>query len=383
MGLTSADLEDGWNTVSVPMMSFKATGGTADLTKINYMRFFNQGALAAGDGLLVKLDNVRFEDRGDVYSFYPSKTDGEYVFKEKAHDHPSFYFTDGTAHIDYRFEIPESMVPYVKQVTFSGKFSSNFRLDVSQDCRQFKTVVSAPGLAEGSYTYDLTPYLDFNQSNVIFVRIKNSGTGGNGGRIYYDTLAGLSVTYTDRMQRSEAEFYNFFVFKDTEEKYLYQNNAGVTGSGDGQARFCDAKNTVTYKFDLSNNTDIMAVYFKARVSGSNGLEVNVSVDGQSWKTAYTAKGHHFINLDLTKFIDFKTLEETSTIYVQIADSTMENGNGGQIVADFQTSLAVVHNPPPVEMAGAVAALRRVFNSFELLKVCPFLSRFFGQQIEMG
>lgn len=402
------DLDDGWNHLAIPLSDFRPNGGTCDMTKVNFIRLFSGSNIDAGDKMVTKLDNIRFEDRG--HKFTPADDEADYLYKRDGGGlNGEKYFMDAKGQLIYRFEIPEDQIPYVTGVQFTAKTGSQLLLQASSDGFAWTTIYDfgkpadggSGGLDAGTYVFDLSPALDFTKSNEVWVRIADSYPANGWGGNLYRVPALLTWSLSSRVQRATTDYYKFSVVEgerndtpfaplvDTEAQYLFNTTDNKSGSGWKRFRYNDHVRSTTYKFEIDNPYDIASITFSGRFGAQ--LEVSVSLDNQKWTVVHTGNYNETaLTIDLTSAISLKDLEDAGVIYVKIGDHTKYkedgvtlDGNGGRIYCGGLTVLAVTHNPPPVEMAGAVAALRRVFNSFELLKVCPFLSRFFGQQIEMG
>lgn len=423
------NLEDGWNYLSIPLSDFHASVGTCDMSAINFIRLFSGSNIDAGDKMVTKLDNIRFEDRGHVFT--PADDEADYLYKRNGGGlNGEKYFMDVNGELIYRFEIPEDQIPYVTGVQFTAKTGSQLLLQASSDGFAWTTIYDfgkpadggSGGLNAGTYVFDLLPALDFTKSNEVWVRIADSYPSNGWGGNLYRVPAMLTWSLGSRVQRATTDYYKFSVVEserndgvfaplaETEAEYLFETTDNKSGSGWKRFRYNDHVRSTTYKFEIDNPYDIASITFSGKFGAQ--LEVSVSLDNQKWTTVHAGTYSETpVTIDLTSAISLKDLENAGVIYVKIGDhhpyfvegdkcshgTPVEatavcekcttklgdlNGNGGRIYCGGLTVLAVTHNPPPVEMAGAVAALRRVFNSFELLKVCPFLSRFFSQQIEI-
>lgn len=428
------NLQDGWNVVSIPLTEFRANphNGTngCDFSRVTGFRLFSQQPIQAGDKMVTKFDNIRFEDRGHVFT--PADDEADYLYKRNGGGlNGEKYFMDVNGELIYRFEIPEDQIPYVTGVQFTMKTGSQLLLQASSDGFAWTTIYDfgkpadggSGGLDAGTYVFDLSPALDFTKSNEVWVRIADSYPANGWGGNLYRVPALLTWSLSSRVQRATTDYYKFSVVEserndgvfaplaETEAEYLFETTDNKSGSGWKRFRYNDHVRSTTYKFEIDNPYDIASITFSGKFGAQ--LEVSVSLDNQKWTTVHAGTYSETpVTIDLTSAISLKDLENAGVIYVKIGDhhpyfvegdkcshgTPVEatavcekcttklgdlNGNGGRIYCGGLTVLAVTHNPPPVEMAGAVAALRRVFNSFELLKVCPFLSRFFSQQIEMG
>ena len=375
-------LKQGWNTIEIPMAAFAATDASGlDFTAFNYLRLFNCVAVNVSGECIVKIDNFRFEDRGDTIEFTVKGDDDVYhVMNEgSVGTTDAFWFADQAGKIIYAFEMPDGKTQYINKIEFNVTIAGTEQaVLVSSDCKNWKTVYSTTSGTNSKKNIDLTPGVDLTKSKYVYVAIADADTStGNGGQLLFNHKAAVTISYTDIQLRAAAEFYSFKVRTDSEKSYLVSTNG--TNHKDQPMRYHDKTNNTVWKYVLSDVTDIQNISWTARLGGSNGCLIQVSQDGTNYVDVYSGSpsSSDIQTFSLLEYIDIEALKEAAvpTLWIKIADSTPEGGNGGSIYSTYYTTLVVLHNPPPA--TGLTAMVEKIFTAYKILAKIPFLSKMFG------
>ena len=267
-------------------------------------------------------------------------------------------------------EVPAEALPYVSKVTFTAPFSSQLLLEASSNGRDWTEIyrfvytgegdVGSNGMQGGNIEFDLTKALKLDQSNSVWIRVKDSypqnGWGGGIGN-GPNAPATLYWEYADAAVRADAEFFTFAAREkdrgnigdgknmscmlNLEDKYFVSSNAGRAGSGTDVFYFNDVDKTTVYKFELEDPTDIEKITFAGRFSSQ--FRLDASTDGATWTTAFSGVlDQAYYTFDVTESVDMAALAESGVLYIQIGDDSIDNGNGGRVYGGCDTTLAVIH-----------------------------------------
>ncbi len=370
-------LKDGWNTLEIPLALFP---GDCDFTRLNYIRLFNAVSVTASKEVVVRIDNFRFEC-GDKISFKVNTESDTYHLMNQGSVGTADWgrFADAAGKIIFAFELPGEKIPYISNVRVATTLNgSQPALLVSSDCANWTTVFSANGADGAKSVYeDITGAIDFSKSNYVYIAVADSDTSnGNGGQIHNGRLFDVMISYSDIQTRATAEYYNFRVRTSSEESYLVSTNG--TNHASQPHRYHDTTKNTVWKYSLYDVTELQNIYWTARLGGSNGCLIQVSLDGTNYTDVYagSADSNTPYTFSLMQYIDVEALQTAAkpTIYIRIGDSTPEGGNGGQIYSTYYTTLTVLHNPPPA--TGLVGMVDRIFTEFKILSQIPFLRRLF-------
>ena len=384
------DLKNGWNNITVPMDAFSA--GKCDRTKITWIRLFNQTqVVAAGDGMLCKLDNLRFTTdaapaapEGDIVvpggiikkSIVVSTADDKAEWESGTIDEENK--TEGASSMKYTYSTNighAALMPRLnlnkagKAVDVTGANTFTFDIYVS-DAATFNTIpwcleLTSAGiydkeesawmgkfkLVDGWNTVrmpmaDLTNGL--NYANFNYMRLFNTAalTAEKEGFFCLDNLRFEVFEETEAPAVEGVEEHIFRVFSQEGNKnelpYLYKEEANENAS----LRFTDGQAQVIYKFTVTNRYGVDKVTFIAKTGAQ--LLLQVSQDDATWTDVYKfemdkSKGANqglaaeSREYDLTPYVD---LAKCADIYVRIADAHPAfeegdldpNGNPGSVGA---------------------------------------------------
>ena len=355
------DLKNGWNKIVIPMEAFST--GKCDRTKITWFRMFNQTQVVhAGDGMLTKLDNIRFvtempavvDENTVVFADANDDTvflGGELDTEIKAEGAGSRKFTApagerGVAavfHIEMKNDTPVDIsgMNYlvfelyitdgaaIKSKQTFIELTSSGTSDVQESAMQFH----AGALADGWNTI-VIPVSDFTEetggkldpTRLNYIRWFNNATI-NVPENFQMNLDNVRFTVENPLAADDAaegnvEKHVFRVFETSEEAYLVRTSAG----NNGNQRFSDATGETVYKFSVANRWGVNSVTFTAKVGAQ--LLLQVSQDDANWTDVFSwelpagspaNKGMDtsIETFDLTEFVD---LEACGDIYIRIADS---------------------------------------------------------------
>ena len=319
-------------------------------------------------------------NKTEIHEFhvFDEASEGKYLLRTDAGARDSLRFSDKQSETVYHFTITNHKG--VRQVIFEAALFQQLLLQVSQDDTNWTDVYRYPydpvgepsqGLDLQVRQYDLTPYVNLEENPNIYIRIADSEpSNGWGGTIYAPEIARLKVDYN---AETRLETHSFFVFEESETKYLLRSTAGNNGS----LRFSDMGTETIYHFNIINHQKIKKVTFKATFSQQ--LYLQVSHDDKTWTDVYRfpynpeaasnqglARGE--IEFDLTALVN---LADYPDLYIRIADAEASNGWGGSIWKGYEAKLTVEYIPlTPAELDAFEA---RENDRFKSLLVCnePF------------
>lgn len=140
----------------------------------------------------------------ELYEFtVDSEEEKRYLVKEAALNDSGIRFADGGYEIIYRFDLTNTM--NLRAVTLSGALYQQLLLSVSSDGVSYTEVYrwvgevkpnGSGGLETQHRCFDLTPYLELEELETIYVKIADSyPSGGWGGAIHPSESVVLDVTY--------------------------------------------------------------------------------------------------------------------------------------------------------------------------------------------
>ncbi len=332
----------GWNRIYLDLSTLnEKTSPALDVTKWNFVRFYNQDRFDAGAELVLAFDNIGFSKEKhttDLENFtteFTLFTDSEtpYYVSGGSKSGTTLRFMDKLNKATYKYSIEQ--LAKAESIVWSAKLSGQILLEVSVDGVNFETVYAynvdldtliesgnnsgnsalaghqSQNLPTAVRSYNLTEIVKDlatkNASDTLYIRLGDSypypivktdnGDGtytytedtsstfgcGYGASLYASLPVSLTVSYPwGTIVPTVTDSVSFTVLTDSETPYLYGDKKGSLYGGN--TRFADKQNQFCYAYPVENIQNANKIIWTARTGGQ--LLLDVSTDYENWTEIY-------------------------------------------------------------------------------------------------
>lgn len=180
--------------------------------------------------------------------------------------------------------------------------------------------------------------------------------------------------------------YAFTVGTDDELIYMTDDSAGIY-TVSGAYRYNNGQNATVYRYPLVDSARITSALWHAHLAQQVLLQA--SVDGVEWVTLRDNGDQQIGSQYHYELCDVLNLSGADALYIKIADSNVEDGYGGAILADIPVTLDLTHGEsvsfalPIVSEQDNGAYLRVIGGKWRTADATTLLSRVRTYSFKVG